>query len=305
MQVTCNQLQQLECVIATPGGVAKPTVGRSSSESMYPVLLISLNFSSGMSPAKTAMRMLTTRLQRLVESQSICNSLQSTSSSASAIVELYASPCASLRGVSVHRKAPDWPLDSCNSKEWQLRSPGSQLLASSGSPLASRAQGFCTAAAIPATDGTPTSTPEASTAQSALEGSDVATTSGQMHATPVQRNWDWRWVVGNSQSRKPAIKRPQWHQWHYCNPAYDPNQPLPTKMLPPHAPSPVEAQDEWRLFRQIRDQHQALHPSGKDVTPEGYRLSNRRLKRQFLRYRLCSTRPRTRIAHLAQPQIDR
>jgi hypothetical protein len=35
---------------------------------------------------------------------------------------------------------------------------------------------------------------------------------------------------------------------HYCNPRYDPNQPLPDRILPPHAPPTAASVDDWRLF---------------------------------------------------------
>ncbi|KAJ9518884.1 hypothetical protein QJQ45_026271, partial [Haematococcus lacustris] len=74
-------------------------------------------------------------------------------------------------------------------------------------------------------------------------------------AHPTQRNWDWGWVVGQKASRRPAIKKPARHQWHFCNPNYDKHQPLPAKMLPPHAPPSAERLDEWKLFKQLSANH--------------------------------------------------
>lgn len=48
-------------------------------------------------------------------------------------------------------------------------------------------------------------------------------------------------------SRKPAIKRPARHQWHYCNPNYDPWDPLPKQNLPPYAP-PSAFQKDYRAI---------------------------------------------------------
>lgn len=37
-------------------------------------------------------------------------------------------------------------------------------------------------------------------------------------------------------SRKPAVKKPARHQWHYCAVDYDPMLPHPDQPLPPYAP---------------------------------------------------------------------
>jgi len=55
-------------------------------------------------------------------------------------------------------------------------------------------------------------------------------------------------------SRKPAVKRPARHQWHYCDPAYDPaaaapNPPPPANVrAPPFAPARAQATDFRRAF---------------------------------------------------------
>ncbi len=79
--------------------------------------------------------------------------------------------------------------------------------------------------------------------------------------TPLQRRedawpvWDWAWVVGKRPSRKPRIKRPQRHQWHFCNPLYDPNQPLPPKILTPHAPFNAREQDDREVYKRLFPHH--------------------------------------------------
>ncbi|GAX84994.1 hypothetical protein CEUSTIGMA_g12415.t1 [Chlamydomonas eustigma] len=62
-------------------------------------------------------------------------------------------------------------------------------------------------------------------------------------------DWDWSYVLGKKKGRKPAIKRPQRHQWLFCNPKYDAHAPLPSKILPPHAPPSAADVDDRRLFR--------------------------------------------------------
>lgn len=37
-------------------------------------------------------------------------------------------------------------------------------------------------------------------------------------------------------TRKPAILKPDLHQWHLCSPSYDPAKPPPRQLLPPYAP---------------------------------------------------------------------
>lgn len=54
--------------------------------------------------------------------------------------------------------------------------------------------------------------------------------------------------VSNIVSRKPAIKRPKRHQWHYCNPEYDPMDPLPQQHLPPYAPAPAFQKDYRAIY---------------------------------------------------------
>jgi hypothetical protein len=225
-------------------------------------------------------RALMAALGRLIEPQSICSSTGLQLTSPSGVRQLSTSLCTSLLKHPMYYE----PGQSCHSV-LVMRGLGPQP-SSRLSQGSVQAQGLSSVAAqsISADTAIPTDATQTSLAEPNETGSNgEATTSGRPHTTPTQRNWDWQWVLGDAQSRKPAIKRPQRHQWHYCNPTYDPNQPLPTKMLPPHAPPAVEAQDEWRLFRQVRDQHRVLHPSAKDTTPEGYRLSHRRIKHHFLR----------------------
>jgi len=67
--------------------------------------------------------------------------------------------------------------------------------------------------------------------------------------------WDWGYVLGSKRSRKPAIKKQQWHQHHFSNPNYDPSQPLPPKILPPHAPIAARGQDEWQIYHAGKPTH--------------------------------------------------
>jgi hypothetical protein len=75
--------------------------------------------------------------------------------------------------------------------------------------------------------------------------------------------WDWRYVVGAAPGRKPAIKRPARHQWHFCNPGYDAAQPLPRKILVPHAPPSAAASDDWATYRELRVEAGAMGVSGR------------------------------------------
>nr|8A22_AK Chain AK, mL87 [Polytomella magna]8APN_AK Chain AK, mL87 [Polytomella magna]8APO_AK Chain AK, mL87 [Polytomella magna] len=67
----------------------------------------------------------------------------------------------------------------------------------------------------------------------------------------MHKNWDWEFVVGAKAGRKPAIQRPKPHQWYYCNPKYSAEDPLPTKIFPPHAPPTAESLDDWAKFRKL------------------------------------------------------
>lgn len=56
-------------------------------------------------------------------------------------------------------------------------------------------------------------------------------------------------------SRKPAIKKPARHQWHYCAPDYDPMLPKPSNPLPPYAPPRAHLKDYKAAFRAQMPQH--------------------------------------------------
>lgn len=71
---------------------------------------------------------------------------------------------------------------------------------------------------------------------------------GHLHGEAAV-DWDWGFVIGRTPGRKPAIKRPQRHQWYFCNPNYDALRPLPRRILPPHAPPSAAEVDDWRLFQ--------------------------------------------------------
>jgi hypothetical protein len=82
--------------------------------------------------------------------------------------------------------------------------------------------------------------------------------------------WDWAFVAGSAQSRKPAVKKPKRHQWLFCNPNYDPHAPLPPKPLPPHAPGTAQLRDERHTFAQLLPAHE--------------QASDRKFRQQFVRW---------------------
>ncbi|KXZ41686.1 hypothetical protein GPECTOR_320g27 [Gonium pectorale] len=65
---------------------------------------------------------------------------------------------------------------------------------------------------------------------------ELPSTSGRGSVAQTAVDWDWEWVLGKKQGRKPGIKRPSRHQWLYCNPNYDPAKPLPLTPRSPFAP---------------------------------------------------------------------
>jgi len=77
----------------------------------------------------------------------------------------------------------------------------------------------------------------------------TASTSSRCTSSSAQVDWDWAFVVGEKRGRKPAIKKPQRHQWHFCNPNYDPAERLPKSILPPHAPPSAAAINDWARYR--------------------------------------------------------
>lgn len=56
-------------------------------------------------------------------------------------------------------------------------------------------------------------------------------------------------------SRKPAIKSPRAHQWHFCAKDYDPMAPVPKNDLPPFAPQWAKAKDYEKIFWEQMPQH--------------------------------------------------
>ncbi|KAI8467254.1 MAG: hypothetical protein J3K34DRAFT_523859 [Monoraphidium minutum] len=56
-------------------------------------------------------------------------------------------------------------------------------------------------------------------------------------------------------SRKPAVKKPARHQWHYCASDYDPMLPHPRDPLPPYAPPRAHAKDYRAAFRTQLPKH--------------------------------------------------
>jgi hypothetical protein len=58
----------------------------------------------------------------------------------------------------------------------------------------------------------------------------------------------WNGLSSKIGSRKPAIKRPARHQWHYCSLDYDPMEPLPEQYLPPYAPARAHSKNYGAVF---------------------------------------------------------
>jgi hypothetical protein len=56
-------------------------------------------------------------------------------------------------------------------------------------------------------------------------------------------------------SRKPAVKKPARHQWHYCAPDYDPMLPHPSQPLPPYAPPRAHQKDYAAVFSAQMPRH--------------------------------------------------
>jgi hypothetical protein len=63
-----------------------------------------------------------------------------------------------------------------------------------------------------------------------------------------QKSIFWNGLSSDIPSRKPAIKRPARHQWHYCNPNYDPMEQVPEQQLPPYAPARAHSKDYRAIF---------------------------------------------------------
>lgn len=76
-------------------------------------------------------------------------------------------------------------------------------------------------------------------------------------------------------SRKPAVKKPARHQWHYCDPSYDPS------VAPPPPPANVRAPPYAPLWAQARDYRQAFLAAA-PAAPRG-RGAHRRAWRKNLR----------------------
>jgi hypothetical protein len=58
----------------------------------------------------------------------------------------------------------------------------------------------------------------------------------------------WNGLSSKIGSRKPAIKRPARHQWHYCSLDYDPMEPVPEQYLPPYAPARAHSKNYGAIF---------------------------------------------------------
>ncbi|WIA11093.1 hypothetical protein OEZ85_011238 [Tetradesmus obliquus] len=70
-----------------------------------------------------------------------------------------------------------------------------------------------------------------------------------------RRSIFWNGLESNIPSRKPAIKSPKRHQWHYCNPAYDPMEPLPEQYLPPYASDRAHSKNYRSIFYSNMPKH--------------------------------------------------
>eukprot|EP00878_Enallax_costatus_P013159 GHUV01013756.1.p2 GENE.GHUV01013756.1~~GHUV01013756.1.p2 ORF type:complete len:284 (+),score=104.59 GHUV01013756.1:3353-4204(+) len=65
--------------------------------------------------------------------------------------------------------------------------------------------------------------------------------------------------VSKIRSRKPSIKRPKRHQWHYCSPDYDPMDDLPQQYLPPYAPPHAFQKDYRAIYFAEKPLHNRKH----------------------------------------------
>eukprot|EP00775_Hariotina_reticulata_P009959 gene9959-10114_t len=74
-------------------------------------------------------------------------------------------------------------------------------------------------------------------------------------APVLQPPFFWNNLSSKIKSRKPAIKRPARHQWHYCNPDYDPMEPLPEQPLPPYASARAHTKNYRQLYFDGRPEH--------------------------------------------------
>ncbi|PNW79490.1 hypothetical protein CHLRE_09g417100v5 [Chlamydomonas reinhardtii] len=89
---------------------------------------------------------------------------------------------------------------------------------------------------------------------SSAESTEAVSSSGQSAS-----KWDWKWVLGKASGRKPAITRPRRHQWHYCNPEYDPAAPLPEVLRSPFGPPGAERSHDWATYAR----HLQLQPENR------------------------------------------
>ncbi|GLC76209.1 hypothetical protein PLESTF_001749800 [Pleodorina starrii] len=95
-----------------------------------------------------------------------------------------------------------------------------------------------------------------------VDRSEQPSSSGRGAWMSDKPNWDWKWVLGKSRGRKPAIKQPRRHQWYFCNPNYDPTKPLPVAFRSPYAPpSAYEMSDQAEYQRHMS----VMPPKGRDL----------------------------------------
>ncbi|GBF92183.1 hypothetical protein Rsub_05265 [Raphidocelis subcapitata] len=87
----------------------------------------------------------------------------------------------------------------------------------------------------------------ASTSATAWPTAAAAAAAAAQHVPAGARGYatGGRGLVPN---RKPAVKKPARHQWHYCAPDYDPMLPHPSQPLPPYAPPRAHQKDYAAIF---------------------------------------------------------
>ena len=123
----------------------------------------------------------------------------------------------------------------------------------SGAPLLAATSAAAAAIAGPSGRGLATAAPAAwpssgavtTTTPAAAAADPLAGAPGQPRSLPR----------GLLRSRKPAVKRPARHQWHYCAPDYDPMLPHPRAPLPPYAPPRAHLTDYGAALRAALPAH--------------------------------------------------
>lgn len=121
--------------------------------------------------------------------------------------------------------------------------------------LSQRMQGLNPLGALLAASGTTTSNAWGVAPATALPTSQAE--AGCSGRGPVAAPSAWGSIAGYAidasrrahiPSRKPAVKKPSAHQWHYCDVNYDPMAPLPLNKVPPYAPAWAQKKEYNRIF---------------------------------------------------------